>query len=54
MADERWKATAAIVVAGKAVRTGDTLIAPEEAVADAVTRGLVEPAPEKPEKRGKP
>lgn len=42
---DRWQAVRAIVIAGKTVEAGATFTAPNEAVAVAVRRGLVAPAP---------
>jgi Phage capsid family len=53
MAEQRWKATTAIVVAGKPVKAGETFTAPAEDVADAVARRLVVPAPANGRRREK-
>lgn len=45
MAAPRFKAITDLVIAGQAVKAGETSTATQEQVDDALARGLVEPAP---------
>lgn len=45
MTETRWKAATNVVVAGEPIKAGATFTAAAEAVAEAIKRGLVVPAP---------